>query len=50
MGEMTLIGPDLVFYSMEKIRLIRERLMATQSYQKSSLNVTKCDLEFNMDD
>ena len=33
-GEIALIGPDLVFDAMEKVRLIRERLKSTQSLQK----------------
>ena len=34
-GEIALIGPDLVFEAMEKVRLIRERLKFAQSRQKS---------------
>ena len=30
-GEIALIGPDLVFEAMEKVRLIRERLKSAQS-------------------
>ena len=30
-GETTLIGPDSVLYSMDKVKLIRERLKTTQS-------------------
>src|SRR5687767_4051375 len=34
-GEIALIGRDLVFEAMEKVRLIRERLKSSQSRQKS---------------
>ena len=32
-GEIALIGPDLVFEAMEKVRLIREKLKSAQSRQ-----------------
>ena len=34
-GEATLIGPDTVFYAIEKVKLIRDRLKTSQSHQKS---------------
>ena len=34
-GEVKLLGPNLVQKSMEKVRIIRERLLATQSRQKA---------------
>ena len=49
-GEVALIGPDLVFKAMEKVRLIRERLKSAQSRQKSYLDNRRKDLEFKVDD
>ena len=45
-----MIGPDLVFEAMEKVRLIRERLKSAQSRQKSYSDNKRKDLEFNVDD
>lgn len=45
-----LSNPDLVFDSMEKVRVIRKKLKATQSRQKWYWNVRKRDLEFDVDD
>ena len=38
-GEEALIGPDSVLYAMEKVQLIRHRLKAAQSCQKSYADV-----------
>ena len=47
-GEVALIGPDLVFEAMEKVKLIRERLKSAQSRQKSySVNRRK-DIELRL--
>ncbi|WMV29699.1 hypothetical protein MTR67_023084 [Solanum verrucosum] len=49
-GKSGLIGPNLVQQTMEQVKLIRERLLTTQSRQKSYLNVRRRDLEFCVDD
>ena len=49
-GEMALIGPDLVLDAMEKVRMIRENLKTAQSRQKSYSDVNKRDLEFEVND
>ncbi|WMV18612.1 hypothetical protein MTR67_011997 [Solanum verrucosum] len=49
-GEVTLIGPELVHEAMEKVRLIRERLKMSQSLQKSYADVRRRDLEFDVND
>lgn len=45
--KMPLIGLDLVLDDMEKVMVIRERLMAGQSYLKSYANVRIRDLKFH---
>ncbi|WMV58696.1 hypothetical protein MTR67_052081 [Solanum verrucosum] len=40
-GEVSLLGPEMVHVSIEKIRVIRERLRTTQSQQKSYADVRK---------
>ena len=50
MGEMALIGPNLVLDAMEKVRTIRERLKTAQSHQKSYSDVRRRDLEFEVND
>ena len=45
-----MIGPDSVFYAMEKVQLIRDRLKTTQSRQKSYTDVRRRELEFQIDD
>ena len=49
-GEATLIGPDSVFYVMEKVQLIRDTLKTSQSRQKSYADVRRKELEFQLDD
>ena len=44
-SEASIIGPNLVFDALEKVQLIRERLRAAQSRQKSYANVYRKDLE-----
>ncbi|XP_049359232.1 uncharacterized protein LOC125823913 [Solanum verrucosum] len=48
MGEVALIGPELVHEAIENIRLIKERLRMAQSRQKSYVDVRKRDLEFDV--
>ena len=45
-----MIGPDLVFYALEKVQLIRYRLKASQSRLKSYADKRKRKLEFQVDD
>ncbi|WMV25281.1 hypothetical protein MTR67_018666 [Solanum verrucosum] len=49
-GEAGLIGPDLVHQTMEKMKVIQERLKLAQNRQKSYTNVRRRDLEFEVDD
>ncbi|KAF3648996.1 hypothetical protein FXO37_19182 [Capsicum annuum] len=43
-------GPDLVFDALEKVQLIRERLRAAPSRQKSYVDIRRKDLEFEIGD
>jgi len=49
-GESGLYGPDLVQQAIEKVKLIRERLLTAQSRQKSYSDVRRRDLEFRIND
>ncbi|WMV14121.1 hypothetical protein MTR67_007506 [Solanum verrucosum] len=49
-AEVSLIGPELVHKTMEKVRLIIERLKMTQSRHKSYADVRRRDLEFDVND
>ncbi|XP_070011430.1 uncharacterized protein [Nicotiana sylvestris] len=49
-GEAELLGPDLVYQSMEKVNLIQRHLKTAQSCQKSYSDVRCRDLEFQDDD
>ncbi|RVW31995.1 Transposon Tf2-12 polyprotein [Vitis vinifera] len=49
-GEKKLLGPELVQLTVEKVSLIKERLKATQSRQKSYANNRRRDLEFEVGD
>ncbi|WMV09769.1 hypothetical protein MTR67_003154, partial [Solanum verrucosum] len=49
-GEATLIGPDSVHKTIEKVQLIRDRLKTTQSHQKSYADVRSRAIEFEIDD
>ncbi|XP_070049780.1 uncharacterized protein [Nicotiana tomentosiformis] len=49
-GETKLVGPDLVHQAVEKIKLIRKRLLAAQSCQKSYAYNRRRDLKFQVDD
>ena len=48
--EATLIGPELVQENTEKIRVIRDRLLAAQSRQKSFADHRRRPLEFQVGD
>ena len=45
-GEQKLLGPDLVYDVMEKVKLIRERIKIAQNRQKSYFDRRRKDLEF----
>ena len=45
-----MIRPDSVLYAMEKVQFIRERLMKTQSRQKSYPDVMRREIEYQVDD
>ena len=47
-GEFDLLGPDLVYESPENVRVIRDRLKISQSWQKSNADNRKRDLEFEV--
>ncbi|XP_049357046.1 uncharacterized protein LOC125821703 [Solanum verrucosum] len=49
-GEVELIGPNLVHQAMENMKIIQETLKTTQSHQKSYTYVRRRDLEFEVDD
>ena len=49
-GESSIIGPDLIKDTSEKVSLIRQRLLMTQSRQKSYTDVRRRPLEFEVGD
>lgn len=49
-GEVVLIGPELVHEIIEKVQLIREMFKMAQSWQKSYVDVRRRDLEFYVHD
>ena len=49
-GEKKLLRPELVQLTVEKVALIKERLKATQSRQKSYIDNRRQDLEFEVGD
>ncbi|WMV23978.1 hypothetical protein MTR67_017363 [Solanum verrucosum] len=49
-GEAGLIGPDLVHQTMEKVKVIQERLKTAQSHYKSYIDIRRRNIEFEVDD
>ncbi|XP_070026040.1 uncharacterized protein [Nicotiana sylvestris] len=49
-AEVPLIGPEFVCEALEKVQLIRERLKAAQSHQKSYSDKRHRELEFTVGD
>ena len=49
-GEVALLGLDLVMEALEKVRMIRERLKLAQSRQKSYADLMRRDLKFQVGD
>ena len=47
-GERKLLGPELVQLTVEKVSLIKKKLKATQSKQKSYADNRRRDLEFEV--
>ncbi|XP_009589336.2 uncharacterized protein [Nicotiana tomentosiformis] len=50
LGEMKIIGPNIVHDALKKAKLIQERLKTAQSRQKSYSNIRRRDLEFKEGD
>ncbi|MGV7988997.1 hypothetical protein PJP10_32010, partial [Mycobacterium kansasii] len=50
MGERTLLGPELVQETSEKIAVIKERIRTAQSRQKSYADNRQKNLEFAVGD
>ena len=48
-GKTCLIGPNLVYQAMKKVKVIQESLKTTQSHEKSYTDVRRRDLEFKVD-
>ena len=48
--EARLIGPDIVHETMDKVKVIQERLRTAQSRQKFYTYVRRRQLEFKVDD
>ena len=49
-GESSITGPDLIRNTLEKMRLIRQRLLTAQSRQKSYADRRRRPLEFEVGD
>ncbi|MCI28046.1 hypothetical protein A2U01_0049246 [Trifolium medium] len=49
-GERVILGPEIVQETTEKIRIIREKMKASQSRQKSYHDKRRKDLEFQEGD
>ena len=49
-GESSITSPDLIRDTSEKVSLIRQRLLMTQSRQKSYADVRRRSLEFEVED
>ena len=47
-GERSITGPDLIRDTFEKVSLIRQRLLMTQTRQKSYVDVRRRPLEFKV--
>ena len=50
MGEISITGPDLIRDTLEKVSLIRQRLLTAQSRQKSYADVRRRPLGFEVGD
>ena len=50
MGERSITSPDLIRDTLEKVSLIRQRILAAQNRQKSYVDVGRRPLEFEVGD
>ena len=50
LGDSSLLGPEIIYESLEKVRLIRDRLKTTYSQQKSYPDNRRWDHEFKVGD
>ena len=50
LGERSLVGPDWIQQTTQKVQEIRQNMLATQSRQKSYTDVRRRDLEFIVGD
>ena len=50
MGESSITGSDMIRDTSEKVSLIRQRLLTTQSWQKSYTDIRRRPLEFEVGD
>ena len=50
MGESSITGPDLIRDTLEKVSLIRQRLLTAQSRQESYVDIRRRPLEFEVGD
>ena len=49
-GKRSLVGPDLVQQTHDKVRVIRQNLLTAKSCQKSYADVRRRDLDFSIVD
>ncbi|XP_017613926.1 uncharacterized protein LOC108459074 [Gossypium arboreum] len=50
LGEQRVLGPELVFDTEDKVRLIRDRLKAASDRQKSYAHLKRREIEYSMGD
>ena len=50
MGEPSLLSPELIYKTLEKVHIIRNRLQTAYSRQKSYVDHRRRDLEFEEGD
>ena len=50
MGDHPLLGPDMIQNAVRKVQLVRDRMRAAQSRQKSYANNWRQKLEFDVGD
>ena len=49
-GESSLLGPDLIYKTLEKVHIIRNRMQTDYSHQKSYADQSRMNLEFEEGD
>ncbi|XP_012465989.1 uncharacterized protein LOC105784641 [Gossypium raimondii] len=50
LGERQILGPELVFETEDKVRLIQDRLKVTSNRHKSYMDLKRRDIEYALDD